>query len=111
MKTAKVPLTPLQKKKLVNYISRGVFTREQVKHYWGWTLEELRPTNVKSEEHYLIRCPKCNSKSVAMVRHYTNMNTPVVHAQCRDCGAYSLGKDYMDAMVKWNKEQIRGGAI
>lgn len=103
----RVPLTPNEKRWLINCYCRGVFSRGEIKHFWGWTIPELRDVKPVSEEHYLIKCPKCKSSSVAMSRHYTNMGVIGVSVICRDCNTRSFAKTYVDAMVAWNKEDVK----
>ena len=103
----KAPLTPMDKRWLLNYYCRGIFNKEQIKKIWGWSVEELSPDKIVSEEHYLARCPKCQSNNVAMRRNYGSIGVVSVNAICRECHTYSVGKDYLNAMVLWNKGNVK----
>ena len=105
-KIKKVQLTKLQKRKILNLYCRGILNKEQIYKAYGWTLKELYPDTTVSEEHYLIRCPKCQSHNIAMYRHYSNVGVIRVSALCRECHTRASGKTYLDAMVAWNKEQV-----
>ena len=66
----------------------------------------IRITHSKAEEHYLCKCPKCNSDNIAMSKHYTNMGVIGVDAICRECHTHAFAKDRISAMVLWNKGQV-----
>ena len=106
MKEQKAPLTRMQRRWLLNYYCRKILSARQIQQTYGWTIEELSLIRPKSEEHYLTRCPKCQSKNIAMNRHYTNMGISCVNAVCRECGTYSHAKDYESAMVLWNQGKV-----
>ena len=99
-------LTRIERRKLLNLYHRKILSAHQIKRDFGWTIAELSLIQPVSEEHYLIKCPKCQSRSVAMYRHYTNMRTYRVSAICRDCGTRSTSNTYIGAMVDWNKEKV-----
>ena len=106
-KPKKVELSRLERRKILNLYARRLINASEIYNRYGWTVEELSLVRPISEEHYLIKCPKCNSDSVAMSRHYTNVGVSCVSAVCRDCGTSSLARDFVTAMVKWNKEEVR----
>ena len=102
----KVSLTRLQRLKILNLYVRGLISKSEIYRQYGWTIDELSLNKPVSEEHYLIKCPKCHSNSVVMSRHYTNIGISGVSVVCRDCGTNAFARDYMSAMVKWNREEV-----
>ena len=102
----KAQLTSLQRRWLLNYYHRHILTANQIKKTYGWTIDELSLVHPKTTEHYFIKCPKCSGHSIAMSKHYGSHNVPLVEAVCRECGTRAIGKDSIEAMVRWNKEQV-----
>lgn len=103
----KVPLTRMQRRWLLNYYCRKIMTKDEIMSKYGWTIQELSLVEERSEEHYLVKCPKCQNRSVAMYRHYNNMSVPCVSVICKDCNTRSFSSTYIGAMEKWNSGEVR----
>lgn len=128
----RVVLTTEEKALLYEYYYNKMLDKKSVQKY-GYKLEELfecykalhKPNNDNVNEHYLCRCPRCNSDNITMYRACptvkSSATTKCYHAKskilishnncikirCKDCDFEKMYSDtYINSMVKYNHSNI-----